>query len=359
MPDRSDAAEVPDLAQVTELTSQLVSIDSVNPDLVPGGAGEREIAVFVARWLTERGLEAEIVEDGPPGRPSVVAVAKGRGGGQTLMLNGHLDTVGIDVIEDGLSPRVEGARLYGRGASDMKGGLAALMLAAADAASRNLRGDVVFTGVADEEYRSLGTEWIAQHLTADAAIVGEPTGLRLGLAHKGFVWIEVETDGVAAHGSRPDLGIDAIAKMGPVLVGLEQLGMRLAAGPRHPLVGTGSVHASLITGGQEISTYPSRAQLVAERRTVPGETDAAVLSEFEALLSDIARGDPAFEGRARIAFSRTPLDVSERAPISRAMGAAIEIDCRAPARDRRYDVLDGRSALGGGRHSDGRVRAYW
>jgi acetylornithine deacetylase len=324
MPERADIAEVLGLAQVTELTSQLVSIDSVNPDLVPGGAGEREIAGFVAQWMTDHGLEVEIVESGRPGRPNVVAVAKGTGGGQTLMLNGHLDTVGIDVIEDGLTPRVEESRLYGRGASDMKGGVAALMLAAADAASRDLRGDLIFTGVADEEYRSLGTEAIARRFKADAAIVGEPTGLRLGLAHKGFVWIEVETDGVAAHGSRPDLGIDAIAKMGPVLVGLGRLGSHLAAGRRHPLVGTGSVHASLITGGHEISTYPSRAQLVAERRTVPGETDAAVLAEIETLLRDIARVDPAFHGRARNTFSRMPLDVSVDAPISRTVGTAFE-----------------------------------
>jgi acetylornithine deacetylase/succinyl-diaminopimelate desuccinylase-like protein len=308
-----------DTTEVEDLTSRLVSIDSINPNLVPGGSGEVEIAAFVSEWLRDHGLQVEIVESQHPNRPNVVAVAKGTGGGQTMMLNGHLDTVGIDVMDEGLIPRTVGSRLYGRGASDMKGAVAALMLAAADTVRTELRGDVIFTAVADEEYRSLGTEAIAARFEADGAIVAEPTGLRLGLAHKGFVWIEVETDGVAAHGSRPDVGIDAVAKMGHVLVGIEELGARLALGRKHPLLGPGSVHASLITGGHEISTYPDHCELLVERRTIPGETEDVVLAEIEDLLDRTASQDPAFLGRARITFSRRSLDVPPDAPISRSI----------------------------------------
>jgi acetylornithine deacetylase len=313
-----------DVTDVRELTCQLVSINSINPDLVPGGAGEVEISTFVAGWLSDRGLDAEIMDSGQASRPNVVAVARGTGGGRTLMLNGHLDTVGIDVMGDGLIPRVEGTRVYGRGASDMKGSIAGLMLATADAAAKHLRGDVIFTGVADEEFRSLGTEAIATRFKADAAIVGEPTALRLGLAHKGFVWIQIETEGVAAHGSRPDLGVDAVAHMGRVLQGIEQLGGHLAAGRRHQLVGAGSIHASVIAGGNEVSTYPSRCELTVERRTIPGETPESVLAEVEDLLRGLNSEDDSFRGRASISFSRGPLDVPLDASISRALGDSFE-----------------------------------
>jgi acetylornithine deacetylase len=170
-------------------------------------------------------------------------------------------------------PRVEGDRLYGRGSYDMKGGLAAIMLAAARAADLRLAGDVVVTAVSDEESHSIGSERIAATVQADAAIVTEPTDMRLAIAHRGFLWLELETRGVAAHGSRYDLGVDAIARMGPVLVALERLDEGLRAGaPAHPLLGHASLHASLIEGGQELSSYPERCSLKVERRTLPGES---------------------------------------------------------------------------------------
>lgn len=267
--------------ELTELTAQLVAIDSVNPALVRGGNGEREIALFVAEWCEQRALEVEVVGDE---RPSVIAIRRGSGGGRSLLLNGHLDTVGVAGMTAPHTPRVERGRLYGRGAYDMKGALAAILIATADA--RGLRGDVIVTAVADEELASVGTEAVLQHLHADAAIVPEPTDLRLAVAHRGFVGFEVETHGLAAHGSRPDLGEDAIVKMGPVLVRLEELDERLQSGPRHALAGTGSVHASLIEGGQELSSFPARCVLTGERRTIPGESVTDVERELRELAGD-------------------------------------------------------------------------
>src|SRR5215469_17104834 len=218
------------MSEIVELLRQLVAIDSINPDLVPGGAGEEKIARFVADWFERAGLEV-VWDEAAPGRPNVVGVVRGTGGGRSLLLNAHMDTVGVAGMERPHNPRVEGNRLYGRGAYDMKGGLAAIMLAAAQARKLSLRGDVILTAVADEEYASIGTESIVKRWHADAAIVTEPTALALCVAHKGFVWLEITTQGRAAHGSRPDLGVDAIVKMGPVLLGLEHLDRSLQAAP--------------------------------------------------------------------------------------------------------------------------------
>jgi acetylornithine deacetylase/succinyl-diaminopimelate desuccinylase-like protein len=266
---------------LTELTGQLVEIDSVNPALVPGGNGERKIALFVAEWCDRRGLEVELVGDD---RPSVIAIRRGSGGGRSLLLNAHLDTVGVAGMAAPHVARVEDGRLYGRGAYDMKGALGAILLAATDV--HDLRGDVIVTAVADEELASIGTEAVLERVRADGAIVPEPTELQLAVAHRGFVGFELETTGVAAHGSRPDLGVDAIVKMGHILVALEQLDERLSSGPRHPLAGTGSVHASLIEGGQELSSFPARCLVTGERRTIPGETVADVERELREIGDD-------------------------------------------------------------------------
>lgn len=291
------------MSELTELLARLVAIDSVNPDLVAGGAGEAEIARFVAAWLEEAGLEVE-VEEIAPGRPNVVGVARGSGGGRTLLLNAHTDTVGYAGMERPLEPALQDGRLYGRGAYDMKASLAAIMLAGARATGMGLRGDVIVTAVVDEEVGSIGTEAIAARYRADAAIVSEPTEMRLALAHKGFAWLELETAGTAAHGSRPDLGVDAIARMGRVLARLEELDRSLRGSDAHPLLGTGSVHASLIDGGLELSTYPDRCRLQAERRTIPGEMRERVEEEARELLGDL-------EGSARVTFWRQPFEVDE------------------------------------------------
>ena len=300
--------------EIAELLGQLVTIDSINPDLVPGGAGESEIARFVANWLEHAGLEVELDEPAP-GRPSVVGIARGSGGGRSLILNAHMDTVGVAGMQRPHDPVVQGNRLYGRGSFDMKGGLAAIMLAAAAAKKRGLRGDVILTAVSDEEYASIGTSSIVKRWHADAAIVTEPTGLDVCVAHKGFLWLEVETSGIAAHGSRPDLGVDAIAKMGKVLTGLEELDRSLRSNPSHRLLGSGSLHASLIAGGQELSSYPERCLLSVERRTLPGETQASVESEIRKVFDQVGASDPAFKASLRTTLVRDAFEVSEDEPI--------------------------------------------
>jgi acetylornithine deacetylase len=291
------------VSELEQLTAELVRIDSVNPDLVPDGAGEDEIARFVAGWLEDAGLEVE-TEEVAPGRFNIVGIARGTGGGRSLLLNAHMDTVGVAGMEGPFEPHSEDGRLYGRGAYDMKASLAAIMVAGGEAAKASLRGDVIVTAVCDEEVGSIGSEAVAARYRADAAIVSEPTEERLAVAHRGFAWLELETAGTAAHGSRPDLGEDAIVRMGHVLVRLEALDAALRERPAHRLLGWGSAHASIIEGGTELSTYPSRCLLRGERRTLPGETQADVEKEARELLGDL-------EGSARVTFFREPFEVDE------------------------------------------------
>jgi acetylornithine deacetylase/succinyl-diaminopimelate desuccinylase family protein len=298
------------VGEVADLAARLVAVESINPDVVATGSGETEIARFVAEWCDRAGLETTLSE-AAPGRPNVVAIARGSGGGRSLLLNAHTDTVGVAGMTDPFTPRLEDGRLYGRGSYDMKGSLAACMLATAEVRGSGLRGDVILTAVSDEEFASVGTEAVAASLHADAAIVTEPTELQLAIAHRGFVHLEIETHGRAAHGSRPHLGIDAIAKMGRVLVGIEELDRRLRADPTHPYVGSGSVHASLIEGGQEYSSYPARCVVQAERRTIPGESVELAESEVRAILDDAAAADPDFSGDVRVLASREPFEVTE------------------------------------------------
>jgi acetylornithine deacetylase len=302
------------MSEVGELVFQLVATDSVNPDLVPGGAGEQAIATVVASWLGRAGLDVTLDEP-VPGRPNVVAVARGTGGGRSLMLNGHLDTVGVAGMQHPHAPTIVGNRLYGRGAYDMKGGLAASMMAGAAAARLRLRGDVIVTAVVDEENASIGTQSVLKRWHADAAVVAEATGLDLCIAHKGFVWLEVEVTGEAAHGSRPDLGIDAIVKMGKVLAQLDRLNRRLQSSAGHPLLGSGSVHASLISGGQELSSYPARCILSIERRTVPGETPESVEAELQRIIRRLAAHDPQFRASVSRRLARGSFAIAEDAPI--------------------------------------------
>lgn len=305
---------------LTDLLAALVRLDSTNPSLVPGGAGETHIAQFVVAWLASRGIPAELIE-AAPGRPSVVARVRGTGGGRSLLLCAHLDTVGTEGMDAPFEPAVRDGRLYGRGAYDMKAGLTAILLALEDASRSALRGDVVLTAVADEEHASLGMQAVLEHVTADAAIVTEPTELGVSVAHKGFTWHEITTHGRAAHGSRPDLGVDAIAHMGRVLGELEALGRELATRDAHPLLGHGSLHASLISGGQELSSYPERCTLLVERRTLPGETPAQTAQEIEARLARLG-ADPQFRTEHRLTLARDPFGIAVDAPIVQALGRA-------------------------------------
>jgi acetylornithine deacetylase len=298
---------------LVDLVSRLVEIDSVNPSLVEGGAGEEEIAAYVAGWARTAGLEADVLR-GTPGRPSVIVRARGNGGGRTLLLCGHLDTVTVEGMTDPLTPRLDGDRLHGRGAYDMKAGVAAALVACREAAALGLAGDVVVAAVADEEHASLGVQEALGAVGADAAIVTEPTELEVVIAHRGFVWAEIEVTGRAAHGSRPQLGVDAIVKTGPVLTELGALDAAL--GERtHPLLGRGSVHASVIEGGAELSSYPASCVLGLERRTLPGETAADVEAELGLLLGRCRAIDPELEAEQRTLLVREPFEIPQDAEI--------------------------------------------
>lgn len=301
------------------LLKQLVSINSVNPDLVAGGSGEAEIGNFCAAWFQARGFEAHRLET-KPGRTTIVGIARGKGGGKSLMFNGHYDTVSIGTYDgDPLDPVERDGKIFGRGSFDMKGGVAAMMVAAARAKEQGVRGDILVACVADEEYASFGTEDVVRQFKADGAIVTEPSHLELTVAHRGFAWFDVVVEGRAAHGSRPELGIDAIAKAGKFLVALEDYDKRLRAKPTHALLKSGSVHASIISGGEEISSYPASCRISLERRTIPGETGASVAAELQAMLDEIAARDSAFKATLVAGLERPPFEVAESEPVVAAL----------------------------------------
>lgn len=317
-------------ADLLDLLLDLIATPSENPALTPGGAGETAIADLVTGWAAAAGLEVVRVEP-TTGRPSLLITAPGadRAGPPSLLLCGHLDTVGVGAA--GLIPRVEGDRVHGRGGYDMKAGLAAALVALRAAAQHGLERDVVLAAVADEEEASLGirevlARYAAQHPgrpVADAAIVLEPTELAVVPAHRGFVWIEIEVIGVAAHGSRPHLGIDAITRMATVVTALDKLNAQLL-NRAHPLLGSGFLHASTIAGGTEASTIPDRCTLVVERRTIPGETAAGVSDEIERVLDACRRADPSLSVAARTLLYRPPLDVDPSHPFVHRLQTAVQ-----------------------------------
>ena len=304
------------------LLEALVAANSVNPSLVTGAAGEAEAAEVARQGMLSAGLDV-MLQPVAPGRPNVIGVLEGAQAGPSLMFCGHLDTVGVDGMTDPFVPRLEGGRLYGRGAQDMKGGLAAMIAAAGVLARGWTRGQLIVAAVVDEEHMSLGAEALVRDWRADMAIVTEPTDLTMAIGHKGFAWVEITTRGLAAHGSRPDEGRDAIARMGRVLVALEARDRELRAKAPVPFQGTASLHASLISGGRELSSYPDRCTLQMERRTVSGEDDEVVRREIEALLEALRRADPEFDAEARVHASRSAYCLDAAHPLAKTLGSAI------------------------------------
>ncbi|HLG54944.1 MAG TPA: M20/M25/M40 family metallo-hydrolase [Vicinamibacterales bacterium] len=306
MPSTSDPAIV--------LLRDLVAIDSINPSLVAGARGEADVARRIAGELEAIGLRVEITEVAP-GRPNVVGVLEGRAPGRSLMFCGHTDTVGVHGMIRPFDAEVRDGRLYGRGAQDMKGGVAAMIGAARQLAGGLERGRLIVAALVDEEHASLGADALVTRWRADAAVVTEPTGLDVAVAHKGFQWVAVETRGRAAHGSRPLEGRDAILRMGRVLTGLETLDRRLQRGPSHTLLGTASLHASIVEGGHELSSYPAHAALQFERRTLPGESSTAALDEANEILAGLRAEDPEIEAEARMVFGRDAYEIDPADPL--------------------------------------------
>ncbi|HET7216459.1 MAG TPA: M20/M25/M40 family metallo-hydrolase [Vicinamibacterales bacterium] len=304
------------------LLRELVAIDSVNPSLVPGAAGEAEVAAAIAEEMRRAGLDVH-VEYAAPARPNVVGVLEGRAPGRSLMFCGHLDTVGVEGMEAPFDPQIRAGRVYGRGAQDMKGGVAAMLDAARQAAQRGWqRGRLIVAAVVDEEYASVGADALAAAWSADAAVVTEPTDLQVAIGHKGFAWLEIETAGRAAHGSRPKDGRDAILRMGRVLQRLDALDRELQSRRPHHLMGTGSLHASIIAGGRELSSYPDRCRLQMERRTIAGESGEMARDEVLAIIDALRRDDPDFEADARLTFARPAYEIAADHPLPVALVAA-------------------------------------
>ncbi len=311
---------------------RLVEIDSINPALTSGGGGEGQIAAYVADTFRQLGLETHtqaIAAD----RFNVIGLRRGHGSGRSLMWNAHLDTVGVEGMPDPFAAGVREGRLYGRGAYDMKGGLAAMITAAKallDAAIA-LGGDLMLAAVADEEFKSQGTEQLVRAYRTDAAIVTEPTDLAVCTAHRGFVWYRIETLGRAAHGSRYSEGIDANMHMGRVLRRLERLNQQLLSQPAHPLAGNPSLHAARIQGGTELSVYAARCTLEIERRTVPGEVIEEATAQLKTILEDLEAEDPRFRARLEALFSREPHEIAPDRPIVQAIERAAATVLGRPA----------------------------
>jgi acetylornithine deacetylase len=305
------------------LLRDLIAINSVNPTLVPGAPGEGDVADAIANEMRRLGLDV-VVESVAPGRPNVVGVLEGRRAGRSLMFCGHTDTVGVAGMNDPFVAVERDGRLYGRGAQDMKAGLAAMIAAAGVIASRGAPGcRLIVACVVDEEHSSIGADALVKSWSADAAVVTEPTDLALAIGHKGFAWVDIDVRGKAAHGSRPAEGQDAIFRMGRVLTRLETLDRIVQQRPAHPLLGTGSLHASIIAGGLELSSYPDRATLQLERRMLPSEPESTALTEVRQILEALASEDQSFRASARHVFSRPGYEVPADSDLPARLGEAL------------------------------------
>jgi acetylornithine deacetylase len=307
-----------------QLLKDLIAVDSINPSLVPGAAGEAAVARTIAEAMRGIGLTVE-TQDVAPGRPNVVGTLNGKAPGRSLMFCGHIDTVGVTGMKAPFDAIEKDGRIYGRGSQDMKSGIAAMIdVARVIAESGGLAaGSLVMACVVDEEHSSIGADALVTKWRADGAVVTEPTDLQIAIAHKGFEWVEIETEGRAAHGSRPREGRDAIRMMARVLNGLDEIDRQLQSRPPHALLGTASLHASLIEGGRELSSYPDRCHLQMERRTIPGEAPGAAAREVEDLLARLRSGDADFKAASKSMFARSSYEIAATHALPQAMLQAL------------------------------------
>jgi acetylornithine deacetylase len=241
------------------------------------------------------------------------------------LLTGHTDVVGVEHMTiKPFVPHIEGGRLYGRGAYDMKGGLAAILGAVASLIKVGFqpRGDVYLGFVADEEYASLGTAALVKEIKPDAAILTEPTEMDICIAHRGFAWLTITTEGRAAHGSLYDVGIDAIRQMGSVLGILSTMEQDIFPRRSHALLGRASAHASLINGGLGLSTYPDRCVLQVEHRLLPDESAEQVLALWQTMLREVAAVDPDFKADVTLDFAQPGFEIDRNSPVVQTLDAS-------------------------------------
>ena len=314
--------------ETLSLVKKLVSVNSVNP-CIEKGKGEIEVSKCIAEYLEKVGLEVK-TQEVVDGRFNVVATLKGSGNGRNLMFNGHTDTVGIrNMSIDPLKPVVENGRLHGRGSCDMKGPIAAIMIALKTLAESKmeLKGSVSLSTVVGEEFDNVG----ANKLVTDkqfmkltqALVVAEPTALQLAIKHKGFANVEVEVEGKAAHGSVPEKGIDAIEKAAKIILEIENLKKEFAL-KKDPLLGQPKIHASTIEGGREWSVVPDRCVVRFEIRTIPGYATRQAVKDVERIIQELARKDPDLKAKVGLFLSGEPLNTSPEDPMIKGLKKAIK-----------------------------------
>jgi len=281
--------------------------------------------MWLANVLNEWGFAVSTHEVAPQ-RVNVVARI-GPAGVSPLVLNGHLDVVGTDGMTHApFTPEVQYGNLYARGSTDMKGGIAAMCVAAARAAQRGtLHRELVIAAVCDEEFASIGTSaLLADGLRATGAIITEPTRLAVVPAHKGFAWLTVTVHGRAAHGSRYDVGIDANRMAARLLAAIDRYETDLLSTRTHALLGRASIHAPLVDGGSGWSTYADRCTVKLERRTIPGEQAAQVLSEVQALVDALHADDARFSATVELSGSQPPLETAVTHPLVASLVSACQ-----------------------------------
>jgi acetylornithine deacetylase len=321
---------VVDAQLALKLLEELVAIESVNSTLVSGASGEQRAAEHVRDFLRGYGIAAEF-EEAAPHRPNVVAKIGPASAKPALMIVAHIDTVGAGGMPDPFTPRIRDGKMYGRGALDIKSGVAAMcsVVAAIVREGARLVRPFIIAAVVDEECNSIGTQDLLRRShTADYAVVLEPTNLQLVIAHKGYAWFEIVTHGRAAHGSLPGEGRDAIRMMGRVLVALDRWEREIASRASHAHLGCGSLHASLIEGGQELSSYPAECRLQLERRMLPGETEASAAAELRAMFEQLESEDAQFRAALRTGLgSRPAYEIREDSSLVKRVSAAIRRMC--------------------------------
>jgi acetylornithine deacetylase len=311
---------------IVSLLSKLIRINSVNASLA-NGPGEQELAVFIENHLRELRLDP-VVHFAVAGRPNVVVVVPGEKRERSLLINGHLDTVGVEGMQEPFVLKREGDRLYGRGAYDMKGGLCVMLMLARYFSRRPPPLDVVLAFVADEEDKSIGMEVLLQKWMPAfssrplGAIFLEPTEMEIGVAHKGFVWYELEIIGRAAHGSRPEEGVDAILPLRLALQELAAIQNELSRGRHDPLLGPATLHAGVVTGGTAVSVIPAHARLEWERRTLPDESAEKMNMEFERILNAVRNTTGEHRVSGRTMFARPGHQVAKDAQIVKCLREA-------------------------------------
>jgi acetylornithine deacetylase/succinyl-diaminopimelate desuccinylase-like protein len=311
------------LAPVTEiekLVRELIALPSVNPAFLPPEhphAGEGRVADFLAATAGRAGLDVELQEV-LPGRRNVLArLAPAGAVRQRILLAPHTDTVGA-FSPGQFAPRMRHGRIYGRGACDTKGSVASMLgalMALARSGARPAATEIVFAGLIDEENAQAGSRALAASgLKADLAIVGEPTRLRVVTAHKGSLWLRLETRGKAAHGACPDLGRNAVHEMARIVDLLETDYARQLKRRRHPLLGCATVNVGSIKGGSQPNIVPAACEATVDRRTLPGETRASVCGELQGMFRR-------HKLRARIGDEKScachPMETSAEVPLVR------------------------------------------